>query len=166
MGLSFDLYPKAKIEPVCGVMLIKKHGKKSVFSLVFYDKRKRIAQMKQGKSLLPAEATTLHSSLLARLDRLGDAKKYGANRAAIGREFGHELLAAVADKSEIELSTALDRLVQAGLVFRQGAPPDGAYLFKHALVQDTAYGTLLREQRRAQHARIVEVFKTPVRGNC
>ena len=63
VGLSFDLYPKAKIEPVCGVMLIKKHGKKSVFSLVFYDKRKRIAQMKQGKSLLPAEATTIRDNV-------------------------------------------------------------------------------------------------------
>ena len=102
---------------------------------------------------------TLHASLLARLDRLGDAKNMAQIGAAIGREFGHELLAAVADKSEIELSTALDRLVQAGLVFRQGAPPDGTYLFKHALVQDTAYGTLLREQRRALHARIVEVIK-------
>ena len=63
VGLSFDLYPKAKIEPVSGVMLIKKHGKKSLFSLVFYDKRKRIAQMKQGKSLLPAEATTIRDNV-------------------------------------------------------------------------------------------------------
>jgi hypothetical protein len=63
VGLSFDLYPKAKIEPVSGVMLIKKHGKKSLFSLVFYDKRKRIAQMKQGKSLLPAEATTIRENV-------------------------------------------------------------------------------------------------------
>jgi hypothetical protein len=63
VGLSFDLYPKAKIEPVSGVMLIKKHGKKSLFSLVFYDKRKRIAQMKQGRSLLPAEATTIRDNV-------------------------------------------------------------------------------------------------------
>ena len=87
---------KKSTTPVCGVMLIKKHGKKSVFSLVFYDKRKRIAQMKQGKSLLPAEATTLHSSFLARLDRLGRREENLAQiGAAIGREFGHELLAAV-----------------------------------------------------------------------
>ena len=63
VGLSFDLYPKAKIEPVSGVTLVKRHGKKSLFSLVFYDKRKRIAQMKQGKSLLPAEATTIRDNV-------------------------------------------------------------------------------------------------------
>jgi class 3 adenylate cyclase/predicted ATPase len=103
---------------------------------------------------------TLHASLLARLDRLGEAKEVAQVGAAIGREFGHELLAAVAEKSEIDVTSALDRLVQAGLVFQQGAPPDATYLFKHALVQDTAYGTLLREQRRALHARIAEVLES------
>jgi predicted ATPase len=65
------------------------------------------------------------------------------------------LLSAVAGKPQAELSSALDRLIAAGLLFRQGLPPDASYLFKHALVQDTAYGTLLREQRRGLHARIV-----------
>jgi predicted ATPase len=76
--------------------------------------------------------------------------------AAIGREFSHPLLAAVAGKPEAELQSTLGRLVEAGLLFRQGAPPHATYLFKHALVQDAAYGSLLRERRRALHARIVE----------
>ena len=80
--------------------------------------------------------------------------------AAIGREFSHALLVAVTRKPETELATALERLVAAGLLFRQGVPPYGAYLFKHALVQDAAYGTLLREPRRALHARIAETLET------
>ena len=79
--------------------------------------------------------------------------------AAIGREFSHALLAAVARKPEAELQSALDRLIEAGLLFRQGVPPHATYLFKHALVQDAAYGTLLREPRRALHARIAETLE-------
>jgi predicted ATPase len=70
------------------------------------------------------------------------------------------LLASVARKSEAELASALDRLFQAGLLFRQGVPPQASYLFKHALVQDAAYGTLLREPRRALHARIAETLES------
>jgi predicted ATPase len=66
--------------------------------------------------------------------------------AAIGREFSHALLATVGRKPEEELASALDRLIAAGLLFRQGAAPYATYLFKHALVQDAAYGTLLRER--------------------
>ena len=62
-------------------------------------------------------------------------------------------------KPEAELGAALDRLVAAGLLFRQGMPPHATYLFKHALVQDAAYGTLLREPRRALHARIAETLE-------
>ena len=80
--------------------------------------------------------------------------------AAIGREFSHALLAAVARKPEAELGAALDRLMAAGLLFRQGVPPHATYLFKHALVQDAAYGTLLREPRRALHARIAETLES------
>ena len=93
---------------------------------------------------------TLHASLMDRLDRLGGAAKEVAQiGAAIGREFSHVLLAAVRRKSEEDLGSELDRLVLAGLLFRQGVPPHATYLFKHALVQDAAYGTLLREPRRA-----------------
>ena len=97
---------------------------------------------------------------MARLDRLGEAKELAQIGAAIGREFSHALLAAVARKPEEEVAWALDRIVAAGLLFRQGVPPDASYLFKHALVQDAAYGTLLREPRRALHARIAEILES------
>ena len=102
---------------------------------------------------------SLHASLMARLDRLGPAKEVAQIGAAIGREFSHPLLAAVAGRPEAELQSTLGRLVEAGLLFRQGVPPHATYLFKHALVQDAAYGTLLREPRRALHARIAETLE-------
>jgi tetratricopeptide (TPR) repeat protein len=95
---------------------------------------------------------------MARLDRLGPAKELAQVGAAIGREFSHTLLASVVRKPEAELRSALDRLVAAGLLFRQGVPPNATYLFKHALVQDAAYGTLLREPRRVLHARIAKTL--------
>ena len=110
----------------------------------------------------PAAAVpaSLHASLMARLDRLGPAKDVAQIGAAIGREFSHALLAAVVRKPEVELKSALDRIIAAGLLFRQGTPPNATYLFKHALVQDAAYGTLLREPRRALHARIAETLES------
>ena len=107
-----------------------------------------------------AVPASLHASLMARLDRLGRAKEVAQIGSAIGREFSHALLASVARKPEAELGSALDRLVQAGLLSRQGVPPQASYLFKHALVQDAAYGTLLREPRRALHARIAETLES------
>jgi class 3 adenylate cyclase/predicted ATPase len=106
-----------------------------------------------------AVPASLHASLMARLDRLGPAKEVAQVGAVIGREFPHALIAAVARKGEPELRSALDRLIDAGLLFRQGAAPHATYLFKHALVQDAAYGTLLREPRRALHARIAETLE-------
>ena len=97
---------------------------------------------------------------MARLDRLGSAKDVAQIGAVIGREFSHPLLAAVAGKPEVELQSALDRLNEAGLLFSQGVPPHATYLFKHALVQDAAYGTLLREPRRALHARIADTLES------
>jgi class 3 adenylate cyclase/predicted ATPase len=107
-----------------------------------------------------AVPASLQASLMARLDRLGSAKEAAQIGAAIGREFSHALMAAVAGKPDAELASALDRLVQSGLLFRQGVPPHATYLFKHALVQDAAYGTLLREARRSLHARIAEMVET------
>jgi len=104
--------------------------------------------------------TSLHASLMARLDRLGAAKEVAQIGAAIGREFSHALLAAVARKQDAELQSSFDRLIEAGLLFRQGVPPHATYLFKHALVQDAAYGTLLREPRRALHARIADTLES------
>jgi predicted ATPase len=97
--------------------------------------------------------------LMARLDRLGSAKEVSQIGAAMGREFSRALLSAVVSKPEPELGSALDRLIGAGLLFRQGVPPRASYLFKHALVRDAAYSTLLREPRRALHARVAEVLE-------
>ena len=119
--------------------------------------RRTVAAVPSPALAVPA---SLHASLMARLDRLGPAKEVAQIGSAIGREFSHALLASVARKSEAELGSALDRLVQAGLLFRQGVPPQASYLFKHALVQDAAYGTLLREPRRALHARIAEALES------
>ena len=116
-----------------------------------------VAAIPSSSIAVPA---SLHASLMARLDRLGPAKEVAQIGAVIGREFSHALLAAVANKPEAELQSTLDRLVAAGLLFRQGVPPHATYLFKHALVQDAAYSTLLREPRRALHARIAETLES------
>jgi class 3 adenylate cyclase/predicted ATPase len=103
---------------------------------------------------------TLQASLMARLDRLGPAAKQVAQvGAAIGREFSYDLVAAIGELSEERLEEALQRLVDAGLVFQRGALPTAEYLFKHALVQDTAYGTLLRGPRQTLHGRIAAVLE-------
>jgi predicted ATPase len=107
-----------------------------------------------------AVPASLQASLMSRLDRLGPAKDVAQVGAAIGREFPHMLLAAVVRKPEKELDSDLNRLIAAGLLFRQGTPPHASYLFKHALVQDAAYGTLLREPRRVLHARIAEILES------
>jgi predicted ATPase len=116
-----------------------------------------IAAVPASSLAVPA---TLHASLLGRLDRLGPmAKSVAQAGAAIGRDFSHELLAAAATLVEPELQEALRRLVEAGLVFQRGVPPAAEYLFKHALVQDTAYSTLLRGPRQALHRRIAEALE-------
>ena len=118
----------------------------------------------QTAAAVPSSAhavpASLHASLMARLDRLGPAKELAQIGATMGREFSHALLAAVMRKPEAELRASLDSLIRAGLLFRKGAPPHATYLFKHALVQDAAYGTLLRQPRRALHARIAETLET------
>ena len=120
------------------------------------DARKTTAAVPSSALAVPA---SLHASLMARLDRLGPGKDVAQIGAAIGREFSHTLLVEVARRPEAETASALDRLVAAGLLFRQGVPPHATYLFEHALVQDAAYGTLLREPRRALHARIAETLE-------
>jgi class 3 adenylate cyclase len=119
--------------------------------------RKTVAAVPSSALAVPA---SLHASLMARLDRLGPAKEVAQIGAAIGREFSHPLLAAVVSKPEEELRSSLDRLVEAGLLFRQGVAPHATYLFKHALVQDASYGTLLRDPRRALHTRIAESLES------
>jgi class 3 adenylate cyclase/predicted ATPase len=107
-----------------------------------------------------AVPATLHASLMARLDRLGSgAREIAQMGSAIGREFSYELLAAIAQRTEPELRQAVGRLVDAGLVLQRGSLPQAIFLFKHALVQDAAHGTLLRGPRRKLHAQIAEALE-------
>jgi class 3 adenylate cyclase/predicted ATPase len=103
---------------------------------------------------------TLHASLIARLDRLGPAAREIAQIGAVlGREFSYELIEPVAQRPVKELQAALDQLGDAGLLFCRGIAPHASYLFKHALVQDAAYGTLLRARRQELHARVAAVLE-------
>jgi class 3 adenylate cyclase/tetratricopeptide (TPR) repeat protein len=102
---------------------------------------------------------TLQDSLMARLDRLAPVKEIAQTGAVIGREFSHELLAAVSPLPMDQLSYALDQLVTSELVFRRGTPPEATYSFKHALVQDAAYESLLRSRRQQLHARIAHLLE-------
>jgi class 3 adenylate cyclase/predicted ATPase len=104
--------------------------------------------------------TTLQDSLMARLDRLASVRLVAQIGAAIGREFSYALLHAVSRLSESELEAALARLVASELVFQRGAPPEAVYTFKHALVQDAAYGSLLRRTRQLLHAQIADALET------
>ena len=104
--------------------------------------------------------TSLHDSLLARLDRLSSVRRVAQTGAAIGREFSFTLLCAVSGLPEDELQAALDRLVASELIFQRGTPPDAVYTFKHVLVQDAAHGSLLRNARQQLHARIAEALET------
>jgi predicted ATPase len=106
-----------------------------------------------------AVPTTLHDSLMARLDRLDSVKRVAQIGAAIGREFPYPLLRIVSGLSEHELQTALNRLVASELVFQRGTPPDAVYSFKHALIQDAAHASLLRGTRQQLHARIAEALE-------
>ena len=146
------------IERTDGIPLFVEEMTKAVLEAESQGAAERaVAGIPSSSIAVPA---SLHASLMARLDRLGPAKEVAQIGAVIGREFSHALLAAVANKPEAELQSTLDRLVAAGLLFRQGVPPHATYLFKHALVQDAAYSTLLRELRRALHARIAETLES------
>ncbi|MCK1284272.1 AAA family ATPase [Bradyrhizobium sp. 44] len=104
--------------------------------------------------------STLHASLMARLDRIGPAAKEIAQiGATIGREFSYELAAKVAERSEVEITETLGRLVEAGLIFQRGELPQSSFMFKHGLLQDAAYSTLLRDRRRSLHARIAQAIE-------
>ena len=144
------------IERTDGIPLFVEEITKAVLEAGGQEAAERAIAAIPSPSTVPA---SLHASLMARLDRLGSAKDVAQIGAAIGREFSHALLASVVRQSEAELHLALDRLIAAGLLFRQGVSPHATYLFKHALVQDAAYGTLLREPRRALHARIAETLE-------
>ena len=103
--------------------------------------------------------TTLHASLLARLDRLAPTREVAQIAAALGRSFSHALISAVAQISRQKLDDALEQLVHAELIFRRGTPPHAEYTFKHALVQDAAYSTLLRSRRHQLHGHITAILE-------
>src|SRR5581483_454295 len=115
--------------------------------------------VRQGSSIPPP----LHAPLLMRLDRLGAAKQVAEMAAALGREFSYELLAAVSDLTSTELQRAVERLTQSGLLLESRAAPHSTFVFKHALVQDAAYQTMLRTTRLNLHRRVVEVLESQFR---
>ncbi|MDA9435143.1 hypothetical protein XH88_25730 [Bradyrhizobium sp. CCBAU 51627] len=113
-----------------------------------------------GSSLpLSAIPETLHDSLMARLDRLHSVKEIAQIGATIGRDFSYLLIRAVVDREEARLQQSLAELEEAGLIFRQGDLPDAVYTFKHALVRDAAYQSLLKRRRRQLHAQIARVLE-------
>jgi predicted ATPase len=101
---------------------------------------------------------TLHDSLMARLDRLGAAKGVAQLGATLGREFSYELLQAVSPVNATALQQALQQLVDAELLYQRGLPPQATYLFKHALIQDTAYQSLLKSTRQKYHSQIAQIL--------
>jgi tetratricopeptide (TPR) repeat protein len=104
--------------------------------------------------------SSLHASLLARLDRLAPTREVAQIAASLGRSFSHDLINAVAGMPQQVLDDALEQLVRAELVFRRGTPPDAEYTFKHALVQDAAYSTLLRSTRQLLHSRVAAALES------
>ncbi|MFL5288517.1 MAG: AAA family ATPase [Rhodopila sp.] len=102
--------------------------------------------------------TTLRDSLMARLDRFMPVREIAQIGAAIGREFSYEMIEAVAPMPQAQLDDALAQLCESGLAFRRGTPPNATYSFKHALVQDAAYDSLLKRRRQELHAKIARVI--------
>src|SRR5206468_11209865 len=100
---------------------------------------------------------TLHDSLMARLDRLATVKALAQFGATLGREFAYDLLQAVSPWDEATLRQGLHQLVEAEFLYQQGLPPQAMYVFKHALIQEAAYQSLLRSTRQQYHQRIAQV---------
>jgi class 3 adenylate cyclase/tetratricopeptide (TPR) repeat protein len=126
---------------------------------LFVEELTRLVLESADPSAVQEIPATLKDSLLARLDRLGSAREVAKVAAVIGREFSYDLIKMVAGLSEAELHSALDRLTNTELVYEQGERPVSTYTFKHALVQDTAYEALLRNQRRDLHRRIADAIE-------
>src|SRR6185312_4364883 len=130
-----------------------------------------LERIEEGASLpsaLTSEAipSSLQSSLIGRLDRLSSVKDVAQVAAAIGREFPRDLLAAVAGYSAATLDRALEQLVLADIVHRRSSASVPLYAFRHALIQDAAYGSLLRGKRRELHARIADALEAGLPGRA
>jgi class 3 adenylate cyclase len=147
------------VERTDGVPLFVEELTKAVLEQVGQEDRLASVLSASPVSAL-AVPPTLHASLTARLDRLGGAAREIAQiGSALGREFSYELIEPVAQRPEPDLRVGLGLLTEAGLLFCRGVPPRSSYIFKHALVQDTAYGTLLRGRRQELHARVAAVLE-------
>ncbi len=147
------------VERTDGVPLFVEELTKAVLESA--EQEDRVATVLATASLTALSVpATLHASLMARLDRLGPVPKEIAQIGAVlGREFAYELIEPVAHRDQRELQDALGQLSDAGLLFCSGIAPHASYLFKHALVQDAAYGTLLRGRRQELHARVAAVLE-------
>jgi class 3 adenylate cyclase/predicted ATPase len=147
------------VERTDGVPLFVEELTKAVLESVGRSDRMAAVLATTSQTAHPVPAT-LHASLMARLDRLGAAPKEVAQVGAVlGREFAYELIKLVALRDERELQAALSRLSDAGLLFCRGTAPHASYLFKHALVQDAAYSTLLRGRRQELHIRVATALE-------
>jgi class 3 adenylate cyclase/tetratricopeptide (TPR) repeat protein len=135
-----------------GVPLFVEELTKTVIESGLYVGAQHAAPLPLG---IPA---TLHDALMARLDRLAEAKGIAQLGATLGREFSYELLQAVSSVDEATLQRGLAQLVDAELVYQRGLPPQAHYIFKHALVQDTAYQSLLKRERQRLHQQIAHVL--------
>ena len=120
------------------------------------------AVLETNETAIPA---SLNDSLMARLDRNPEVKLIAQMAACIGREFDYQLLVAIAEQSEQALLAALDQLASAELLFRRGTPPDASFAFKHALVRDTAYTSLLRRRREEIHGRVARALERGVNSS-
>jgi class 3 adenylate cyclase/tetratricopeptide (TPR) repeat protein len=149
------------VERTDGVPLFVEELTKAVVeSGMLTDMGDRYTAARAGPGMAPlAIPASLQASLLARLDRLAPVREVAQIGAALGRQFSHELIGAVAAMPQAQLDDALTQLVRAELIYRRGAPPDAEYTFKHALVQDAAYSTLLRSRRQQLHARIATTLE-------
>ena len=125
---------------------------------LFAEELTRLVLEGEGRSAAREIPATLHDSLTARLDRLGPAREVAQVAAVIGREFSYELLQAVAPIGGRELQSALEKLVDAELIYARGIAPEATYQFKHALIQDAAYEGLLRTRRRELHRRVAQTM--------
>ena len=144
-------------ETVVGEILAKTDG----IPLFVEEMTKNIVESGAASSMPETSAvpSTLQASLLARLDRLGSAKDVAQVGAVIGREFGYGLISAISPAGEDELNRHLGQLVESGLVLARGAAPEPVYSFKHALVQDAAYESLLKSRRRSLHETIAQALE-------
>jgi class 3 adenylate cyclase/predicted ATPase len=126
---------------------------------LFVEEVTRLLLERGVEGAAPTIPPTLQQSLAARLDRLGAAREVAQIGAVLGRDFPHSLLQGVSDFAEAQLRSALERLVEADILFIEGDGPRASYRFKHALMQDAAYESVLKSRRRVLHRRAAELLR-------